>query len=251
MITIPVQYGGVVTFLFIITGTAVLAAISKGIVGRALRHSSPRLVIQAQQYLSWFVWFVGISFGIGQLGLELNVLLVILGVVGAGILVGMRDVLKNMFSRPFLDFYSQYRVGDEIKIRDYLGKIVEINPLNTVVLTEDEEIIMIPNSLFLQEVSINRSTRAGLEVTLPIIMDKSIDDVEFEKRILEICSKIKGIRKRPKPVVATTKTNEKIKEITLMFTIRNPEDKGLVLNEVNERANKTLEEMKEETKVEG
>lgn len=255
MLSIPTEYLGavrnIVTFLLLIAGTAILAALSKGIVGRALRHSSPRLVIQAQQYLSGFIWFVGIALAIGQLGLEMNVLLVILAIVGAGILIGMRGVLKSMFSRLFLDFYSQYRVGDEIKIQEYLGKIVEINPLSTVLLTEDEELIMIPNSLFLEDVSINKSARAGLEVTLPIIVDKVIDDVEFEKWVLDVCSKIKGIRKRPKPVVATTKTNEKAKELSLMFTIRNPEDKALVLNEINDRVNKILEEMKETSKVEG
>lgn len=233
----------VAVFLIIIAATAILARVLRGIFSRALT-TSPRVAINTQHYVSWLVWFIGIVFALSQLGLSVDILLLVLTLIAIALIVGERDALKNLSARPFLDLYSQYKVGDKIRIREFCGKVVEINPLNTILINDKSELIIIPNALFLSDIMINKTSGRGWEISVPILIDKKVDVVEFEDAILKMLENLKRyFKKGIKPTCVTTKIDEHVTEITVMVTLRNPKNKGAVVEEINRKAKEILEGM--------
>lgn len=235
----------VAVFFIIIGLTAIFARILRDIFGKALA-ASPHVAIHTQHYVSWLVWLIGIVFALSQLGLSVDILLLVVALIGIAFIIAGRDALKNLSARPFLDLYTQYKVGDNIKIREYGGKVVEINPINTVLVNDKNELIIIPNALFLTDVIVNKTSSMGWEISVPIVIGKEIDAVEFEDAILEACRDMRRyFKKGTKPTSATTKTDERSTEITVMVTLRDPEDKGAVVEEINRRAKEILDGMAE------
>jgi len=237
----------IISVILIITW--ILARISRIAADKIIRDK--HVAYRLRQFIPRVIWLLGIIFAISQVSKSIEILLLVAALFGLSIIVGLRDILANILVRPFLDLYSPYRLGDYISVGEFSGKIIDINPINTVILNEDDEVIIIPNSLFVREIFINKSKRAKSEVSLPIILEEKIDTIEFEKKILELVDSMSDkIKKRPKPIIATTGIDENTEELTLIFTLKNPEDKGVVVSKLNDEIRKIIDELKERKKRE-
>ena len=235
----------IVSIILIVTW--VLTRISRIIIDRIIRDK--HVAYRMRQFAPRIIWILAIIFAISQISRSTEILILVAGLLGLSLIIGLRDILTSILVRPFLDLYSPYRVGDWISIREFFGKIIEINPINTVILNEDDEVIVIPNYLFAREIFINKSEHAKHEVSLPIILEDKIDIVEFEKKLLELCNSMpEHIKKRPKPIIATTDIGEDTEELTLIFILKNPEDKSVVVSRLNEEIKKIVDELKEREK---
>jgi small-conductance mechanosensitive channel len=232
----------ILLFFIVITVTAILAWASKFIVGRI----SPHLAVHLQKYVAWLIWAIGLIFAVVQLGLPVEFLLLFIALLGLALILAMRTPLENLLARPFLDLYTHYKVGDTVSMGKYNGKIVEINPLNTILMNENSELIVIPNSLFLKEVLVDRSPRKGWEISIPLLVDKNIDMVEFEEEILKACEGFRSyFKKGTHPTCATTQIDERSRELLLMITLKNPEDKSAVVSAIQGKAKEIMSELLE------
>ncbi|MFQ5891216.1 MAG: mechanosensitive ion channel family protein [Candidatus Methanofastidiosia archaeon] len=236
----------VLFIVVILLATAVTAELAKKITEKTLKTNFPTLTLYVQRYLSFFIWILGVVFAMGQLGLSIEILLLTLFLLGLALIVGLKDVLENIASRPFLDLYSSYKLGDLIEIEGKIGKVIEINAINTSFLTKNRELVIVPNSLFLKKILINKSSQAGEEITISVLLDREMDEVEFEKGLIGIFNEMKGYLKRTEtPTVVTTKTTSDLKELSILVAIKNPEDRDVVKSKLNERIKKLIEEIRE------
>lgn len=237
----------VIIITLLLSLTYLLSRLSKVIIDRVIvdKHISHRL----QQFIPKVIWLFGVIFAISQIAKSIEILVLVVGLMGIGLVIGLRDVLASILVRPFLDLYFPNRVGDWISIGGLFGKVIEINPMNTILLSEDEEVVVIPNYLFAREIFINKSEHAKYEVSLPIILENDIDVIEFENELLKLCNSMsRYIKKHPKPVVATTDIEDKAEELTLIFTLKSPEEKGIVVSKLNEEIKKIMDELRENRK---
>jgi small conductance mechanosensitive channel len=140
--------------------TYVVAKLFTTILRGALRVAPPLIVDQAVKIASAFVWVVGLLLAVNQLGLNLDVLLVLLAVAGVGLIVAARDVLSNFLSKLFIGIYIPVKVGDYISVDGLSGKVVEINPVATLILMDDGTIATVPNAQFVKGVSVNKTSVA-------------------------------------------------------------------------------------------
>jgi small-conductance mechanosensitive channel len=75
--------------------------------------------------------------------------LVGLGVFGVAIGIGLGAVLSNVFSGAFVVLSKMFKVGDEIKVAYFEGKVVKISIQRVMVETKEGETIFIPTGYFL------------------------------------------------------------------------------------------------------
>ena len=224
----------VLIFVLIILLTAIIARISKTLIDKALRTSPPYLVARIKQYIFILIWAIVIILGIRQVVISTDILILLMGLAGIGFIVSSAYGLQNFVSRSFLNLQMQYKVGDVISINNYTGKVIEITDLNTVLLDKDGKIIAVPNVQFLNEIWIKHSSVSeGYEMTVPVIINKEIDAVNFEKELLNSTMEIKKYFKK-EPNIVTSKINEKTIELTLMLNLKDPEKKRIVTVEINE-----------------
>jgi len=89
-----------------------------------------------------------------------------LGIVGIAVSLAMQDILKSFFAGLYLLFERPFRIGDEIQLKDFVGRVENINYRTTVILTADGVRVLIPNATLMAEVVLNRGVEGKRESSL-------------------------------------------------------------------------------------
>jgi len=234
----------VISFLVIILATWIIAHFLSTLLGKLLRRVAPLVAVHTRR-LAWiFIWSLGVLFALEQLGLRIDVLLLLIGLFVGALLIASKEVLQNLASKYFSDVYIPFKVGDFIKVRGYSGKVIEINPMSTILLTDSEELVSVPNSLFIREIVVNITPRAWKELIVPILISGEIDLAEFESEVLKGCNKIKHhLDERFPPILTVKNREQKSTELTLTLMIKEPGIKDAIIAEINSKIAEIIERM--------
>jgi len=208
--------------------------------------------LHVQRVATIVIWTVGLILAIQQFLLDLNLILLLIGILGAGAIIAAKDVLQNLAAKYFSDVYIPFKIGDSIKIREYAGKVIEINPVATVLLTEKEELISIPNSLFIKEATINITPQAWKEIIIPIAFSGNVEVPEFESKVIRAINKFKiHLDERFPPVLTVKKRMNNYFEMVLTLMIREPSKKEEITAEINRKIAELTDAMKHQHQKKG
>jgi small conductance mechanosensitive channel len=168
------------------------------------------------------------------------------------VIIALRDILSNIASKYFSDIYVPYKVGDRISVAGYTGSVVEINPLVTVLLTDEGKTISVPNKFFISSIVINETREAWREIIIPILVEKSLDIAEVESEILKRVNKLRSrLDDRFPPTFITRRSSGDGVELTLVTRIKDPMDKDTIVNEINKRISEAIEDVRRRSKGKG
>lgn len=67
------------------------------------------------------------------------------GILGLALAFAFQDIAANFMSGIFISFRKPLKVGDIVQIKDYMGKVKEINLRDTVIETFQGKTVIIPN----------------------------------------------------------------------------------------------------------
>jgi len=219
-----------------ILGTWLLAILVGWILGRLMRHYPPQVAGTARRFGGAVTWILGISLAVQDLGISPDVLLLLIALVGVAAIVALREPLGNVGAKFFTDIYTAFKVGDSIRVAGTSGKVLEINAITTVLLSESNELISVPNSTLIREVVVNTSPQAWKEVTVPISLNANVDLPAFESDLLKSLNKLRfRLDQRFPPVVATRSRTPLSTDLTVTLMLRRPEEREAITAEVNKR----------------
>ena len=211
------------------------------LIARLMAESTPQATGGARRLGVVVVWLVGGTLGAQELGLSADVLLLVIGLFGAAALIALREPLGNYGARYFSDLYAPFKVGDAIEIEGRTGKVIEINAMTTVLLTDDEQLVSIPNAMFIREVVVNRSPLAWKEVTIPVALAANLDLPAFEADLRKTLSKLRTrLDPRFPPVLTTKSQSAQGTELVLTLMLRRPEERDAITVEANRRLSEVL-----------
>ncbi len=235
----------VASFLIIILGTWVTAYLVGVIVSRLMYRSAPLVSAQAKRLVRAFIWFVGLLLAVEQLGLHVELLLLIIGLFGGALIVANRSFLENISARYFSDLYVPIRVGDYVAVGGHAGRVIEMNPMSTILLSADDQLVCVPNTVFVKEAVVNATPQAWKELTIPIVVGGDVDIPEFERAVLRSSNKIRiHLDQRFPPVLSVKSRTPQSAELTLTLMVKEPGKKEEISAEMNQRIADILEEAK-------
>lgn len=78
-------------------------------------------------------------------------------IVAAAIALTFKDYITNMINGLIIMFSDRLSLGDHIKVHDIEGKIIDITLINMILQNEDNDMVIIPNSIAFSSVIINQS----------------------------------------------------------------------------------------------
>lgn len=81
----------------------------------------------------------------GQLGFETTSFIAVVSALAFAIGLALQGSLGNFASGVLVLLFKPYKVGDIVKVEDFVGRVTEIQIFNTVLITPDERRIIIPN----------------------------------------------------------------------------------------------------------
>jgi small conductance mechanosensitive channel len=205
--------------------------------------------VHVQRVATIIIWTVGLILAVEQFGLRIDMLLLIIGILGVGAIMATKDVLSNLAAKYFSDVYIPFKMGDSIRIKGHSGKVIEINPVATVLLTDKEELVSIPNSLFIKEVTVNITPEAWKEIIIPIAVSGPIDLAEFESKVIKAINRFKlHLDERFPPILGVKRRERNYSELVLTLMIREPHKKDEIITEINRKISEIAEDMKRRQK---
>lgn len=94
-----------------------------------------------------------------------------ISIVAAAIALLFRDYITNMINGLIIMFSDQLSLGDHIVIGEHSGKIQDITLVNVVMLNDDDDVILIPNSSIFTSLIVNQSKQNIKKVTVEFELD--------------------------------------------------------------------------------
>ncbi|MBL8811268.1 MAG: mechanosensitive ion channel [Planctomycetaceae bacterium] len=153
---------------------------------------------------------------LGCLGVDTTSLSAVLAAAGFAVGMALQGSLGNVAAGVLLVFFKPFKVGDLIDVGGTLGKVVEIQIFNTILLSPDNVRIVLPNSSITGGTIRNMSAEPIRRVDLVIGCSYN-DDLRAVRAFLEEVVKADSrILLDPAPVVAVSE----LAESSVNFVVR-------------------------------
>jgi small-conductance mechanosensitive channel len=150
----------------------------------------------------YFILFIGFLIILQTVGINLTTLNVLAGAVGIGVGFGLQNIASNFISGLIILFERPVQVGDRIEIEKVNGKVISIGARSTIVRTNDNITIIVPNSKFISENVINWSFEGKkVRFRIPIGVAYSADINLAKRLLLRVADENGDVLKDPKPTV--------------------------------------------------
>ncbi|HSP46116.1 MAG TPA: mechanosensitive ion channel domain-containing protein [Chthoniobacterales bacterium] len=101
------------------------------------------------QIVSNLVLVIGIFVVLENTGIHLAALTVFAGAVGVGIGFGLQNITSNFISGLVILAERPITIGDRVEVAGVVGQVQEIRARSTVILTNDNIAMIVPNSKFI------------------------------------------------------------------------------------------------------
>jgi small-conductance mechanosensitive channel len=92
-------------------------------------------------------------------------------IVAAAIALTFKDYITNMINGLIIMFSDRLSLGDHIKVQDQEGKILDITLLNVIIQNEDNDMVLVPNSVILTSIVVNQSKQNIKKLTVEFELD--------------------------------------------------------------------------------
>lgn len=184
------SYGS--TLLLLVKGAALAVALwfSARLIARVIRVFLDRTQLEegrkfALQRISAKMIFVfGVLTGIHAFGLDIGNLAIFSGGLGIGLGLGFQSIAKNFASGLILLVEQPVKVGDRVEVAGLQGDIVTIGFRATWVRTNDNVVVVVPNSEFI-ELQVTNLTLNDRSVRINVPVGVSYDsDPELVQKCL-------------------------------------------------------------------
>lgn len=138
--------------------------------------------------LKYTVIIIAVSWILHVLGINLESIIISLGVVGVAIGFASKDIVSNFISGIFIISDKKIQVGEVIEVNGFKGTIKKVGFRNTIMINQDNFEITIPNSVLSTNIyKIFKPTedhRLRLNATLPYGMNikqfkEDLDSIMF------------------------------------------------------------------------
>ncbi len=109
---------------------------------RALQHAIAQIV-------GYVVLIIGVIVVLDNAGIHIGTLTVFAGAVGVGVGFGLRNVASNFISGLLILAERPIAIGDRIEVAGIAGQVQQIRARSTVILTNDNIAMIVPNEKFI------------------------------------------------------------------------------------------------------
>ena len=174
--------------------------------------------------------FVGLIMALSAVGIDLTALSVLGGAVGVGVGLGLQKLASNYVSGFVILAERSIRIGDNVRVDGFEGRITDINARFTVVRSATGRESIVPNEMLTTQRVENLSladTRVWLSTVVSVGYDSDVDLVTH--LLSEAAFASDRVLHEPAPSVALSAFGADGLEFTVGFWIGDPENGTLGL----------------------
>ena len=199
MLALPnIIFGLVVFVLFLLLAKGVRSLVRRITRGRSSNHNLP-LLLSRLAYVAMLILGVLVTVTIVLPGFTPASLISALGVGGIAIGFAFKDIFQNFLAGILLLLTEPFRIGDQIKYKEFEGTVEDIQTRATAIKTYDGRRVIIPNAeLFTNAVIVNTAySKRRLQYDVGIGYG---DDIARARELmLEAMREVDGVLSAPSP----------------------------------------------------
>jgi small-conductance mechanosensitive channel len=148
--------------------------------------------------VKYFLILAGVFSILQTNGLDLSAFGILAGAVGVGIGFGLQNITNNFISGLIILFEQPIKEGDRIEVGDVSGDVVKISARSTMIVTNDNISIIVPNSQFIDSQVINWSHNdRNIRFNFPVGVSYKEDPQKIKKILLEVAKNNSGVLNLP------------------------------------------------------
>ncbi|MEK6407188.1 MAG: mechanosensitive ion channel domain-containing protein [Acidobacteriota bacterium] len=133
---------------------------------------------------------------------DLTSVAVIVGFLSVGIGFGLQYIAADIASGFILLFERPVRVGDRVRLEDGIeGRVESISLRATVLVTNENMTVIIPNSKLVQNKLVNYSRGSNVRLNIPVGVAYGSDLEKVTEALLEAAGSVEPVLKTPAPRV--------------------------------------------------
>ncbi|NUN63806.1 mechanosensitive ion channel [Pseudanabaena biceps] len=224
-------------------GLIVLAFLTSKIVSELIRRSlltKLRINRGLQEAITVFVKYLLITISciviLQTAGINLSSLAVIAGVVGIGIGFGLQNLASNFISGLVLLFEQTLKVGDYIEVGGLKGTIEKISIRSTILRTEDDLYVIVPNQRFIENNTINWSYEGHTcRIHVPVSVAYDTDLLILTEALLTAARHEPRVLTNPAPEVWFKAFGKESLDFDLLIWIADPNANEPIRSSINFR----------------
>ena len=189
------------------------------IADRALSRTriSPGVRYMLGRFAGYLVFVLGTLVALQTIGIRATTLTAFGAALGVGIGLGLQDIVKNFVAGLILLIERPLEVGDRIEFQGSAAEVAEIRSRATVLRTNDDVHLIVPNSRFVNDTIVNRSyDRALYRCRTRVPVDHASDPHAVEEALLEAARHCDGVLEDPAPSVRFRSFGESSLEFELL-----------------------------------
>jgi small-conductance mechanosensitive channel len=187
-----------------------------------------------------FGFLYGIKVGFG---VDLTSLAVILGFLSVGIGFGLQYLASDLASGLILLFERPMRIGDRLKVGEIEGRVHAINIRTTVIVTNDDIAVILPNSELVRSKFINYSYGSPVvRISVPVGVAYASDVEKVKAALIQAAGLVKQVLSTKAPEVRLKGFGGSSLDFELLVLIDQPHDHAKIRSFVNFQIFKVLTE---------
>lgn len=154
-----------------------------------------------------------------------------LGITSVAIGFAFKDILQNFFAGLLILWRRPFRVGDQIRVKDFEGTVEEINMRSTRLKTYDGERVILPNgdvytsSILVRTAYDQRRLKFVVGIGYP-------DSIEEARQVIhDVLAGIEGVLDEPAPWVYVSELAGSSVNLTVYFWVKSQQANSLKVSD--------------------
>ena len=168
-------------------------------------------------------------------GLPVAALFTSAGIAGVAVALAARETLANFFGGMSIFLDRPFRTGDYIVLENgERGEVKAVGMRSTRIVTQDDILITIPNSVITNVKIVNQSMPAQhfrIHLKIGVAYGSNLEQVE--KILMDLAQKNQMVRKTPPPQVRLCSFGNSAIDLELLVWAFRPHDQGQLTHELN------------------
>jgi potassium-dependent mechanosensitive channel len=242
----PVTAASLIVTAAILGASYLLGRLLRGLIAnRLLRrtHLSTGIRYALGRFTGYIVFFLGAVVALQTLGVNATTLAAFGAALGVGIGFGLQDLVKNFVAGLVILIERPFQVGDRIELDKNAAEVTEIRARATVLRTNDDVHLIVPNSKLTSETVVNRSYKSQLyRCRVPVGVSTGSNPHVVESALLEAAAACEAVLTNPKPDVRFRAFGESALEFQLLcWTDKMLHRPGKLISDLNFAIHAALE----------
>ncbi|MFT5602167.1 MAG: MscS family membrane protein [Parvicella sp.] len=166
------------TFIIIIDFTWLIARIFDALLQtyivplteKSASEFDDQLLPIVQKGIRAIVWILGIVLALDNLDIDIGAMIAGLGIGGLALALAAQDSVKNIFGGIMIFLDKPFKINERIQIHGYDGVVEEVGLRSTRIRTLEGRLMIMPNSVFMENEVTNVSSEPSRKVVLSLGM---------------------------------------------------------------------------------